>query len=43
MIVTITIILTSPNDKEKIFLESFTRDAFSNYFKVLILLSSLFS
>ena len=42
MIVTITIIFSSPNDKEKIFLESFTRDAFSNYFKVLILLSSLF-
>ena len=41
IIVTITIILTSPNFEEKIFLDSFTRDAFSNYFKVLILLSSL--
>ena len=40
--VTIAIILTNPNDEEKIFLESFTRDAFSNYFKILILLSSLF-
>ncbi len=41
IIVTITIILTSPNFEEKIFLDSFTRDAFSNYFKILILLSSL--
>ena len=42
IIVTILIIITSSNSEEKIFLESFTRDAFSNYFKVLILLSSLF-
>ena len=42
IIVTIAIIISSPNSDEKIFLESFTRDAFSNYFKVLILLSSLF-
>ena len=42
IIVTIIIIISSPNSEEKIFLESFTRDAFSNYFKVLILLSSLF-
>ncbi len=42
IIVTIAIILTSPNNVEKIFLDSFTRDAFSNYFKILILLSSLF-
>ena len=42
IIVTIAIIISSPNSEEKIFLESFTRDAFSNYFKVLILLSSLF-
>ena len=27
---------------KKIFLDSFIRDAFSNYFKILILLSSLF-
>ena len=39
---TITIILTNPNNEEKIFLDSFTRDAFSNYFKILILVSSLF-
>ena len=42
IIVTISIILTRPNNEEKIFLDSFTRDAFSNYFKILILLSSLF-
>ena len=42
IIVTMAIIISSPNSEEKIFLESFTRDAFSNYFKVLILLSSLF-
>ncbi len=42
IVVTISIILTSPNNMEKIFLDSFTRDAFSNYFKILILLSSLF-
>ena len=42
IIITISIILTSPNNEEKIFLDSFTRDAFSNYFKILILLSSLF-
>ena len=42
IIVTIIIILTSPNNEEKIFLDSFIRDAFSNYFKILILVSSLF-
>ena len=42
IIVSIAIIISSPNNEEKIFLDSFTRDAFSNYFKVLILLSSLF-
>ena len=42
IIATITIILTNPNNEEKIFLDSFTRDAFSNYFKILILVSSLF-
>ena len=42
IIITIAIIMTSSNYEEKIFLDSFTRDAFSNYFKVLILLSSLF-
>jgi len=42
IIFTICIILTSPNNMEKIFLDSFVRDSFSNYFKVLILVSSLF-
>ncbi len=42
IILTITIILNSSNNVEKIFLESFTRDAFSNFFKILILTSSLF-
>ena len=42
IVATILIILTSPSNKEKIFLDSFMRDAFSNYFKILILLSSLF-
>ena len=42
IIITISIILTSPNNMEKIFLDSFVRDSFSNYFKVLILVSSLF-
>ena len=42
LIVTISIILTNPSNEEKIFLESFIRNDFSNYFKILILLSSLF-
>ena len=42
IIVTILIILTGSNNVEKIFLDSFVRDSFSNYFKILILLSSLF-
>ena len=42
IIITISIILSSPDNEEKIFSNSFTRDAFSNYFKILILLSSLF-
>ena len=42
IIITISIILTNPNNTEKIFLDSFVRDSFSNYFKILILLSSLF-
>ena len=42
IVITILIILTSPNNAEKIFLDSFIRDVFSNYFKILILLSSLF-
>ncbi len=42
LILTILIIINNPNDKEKIFLESFSRDSFSNFFKILILISSLF-
>ena len=42
IIITILIILTNPNNTEKIFLDSFVRDSFSNYLKILILLSSLF-
>ena len=42
IIITITIIFNRPNIEEKIFLDSFTRDAFSNFFKILILISSLF-
>ena len=42
IILTIAIIINSPNNEEKIFLESFTRDSLSNFFKVLILISSLF-
>jgi NADH-quinone oxidoreductase subunit N len=39
---TIAIIFNSSNDVEKIFLESFTSDRFSKFFKILILVSSLF-
>ena len=42
LILTIAIILNNPNTEEKIFLDSFIRDSFSNYFKILILISSLF-
>ncbi len=42
ILITIAIILNSPNNAEKIFLESFIRDNFSNFFKVLILISTLF-
>ena len=42
IVATILIILTNPSSEEKIFLDSFIRDSFSNYFKILILLSSLF-
>ena len=42
LILTIVIILNNPNNEEKIFLDSFIRDSFSNYFKILILISSLF-
>ena len=42
LIITIGIILNNPNNQEKIFLDSFTRDGFSNFFKIIILISSLF-
>ena len=42
IIIIIAIIYNRPNVEEKIFLDSFTRDAFSNFFKILILISSLF-
>ena len=42
LIITIGIILGNPNNQEKIFLDSFTRDGFSNFFKIIILISSLF-
>ena len=42
MLVTIAIIFNNNSNTEKIFLDSFVRDEFSNYFKILILISSLF-
>ena len=42
LIITIGIIFNNPNNQEKIFLDSFTRDSFSNFFKIIILISSLF-
>ncbi len=42
IVITIAIIISNPNNEVKIFLDSFTRDPFSNYFKILILLSALF-
>ena len=42
IIITTAIIFNIPNIEEKIFLDSFTRDTFSNFFKILILISSLF-
>ena len=42
ILLTIGIIFNSPINEEKIFLDSFKRDAFSNFFKILILISSLF-
>ena len=42
MITTIAIIFNNSNSTEKIFLDSFVRDEFSNFFKILILISSLF-
>ncbi len=42
LILLILIILNGGNSSEKIFLDSFVKDSFSNYFKIMILLSSFF-
>ena len=42
ILITIVIIFNSSNTTERIFLDSFIKDNFSSYFKVLILFSSLF-
>ena len=42
ILVTIAIILNNSYSPEKIFLDSFLRDAYSNFFKILILIASLF-
>ena len=42
IIITIAIVLNNTNNTEKVFLDSFVRDEFSNFFKILILISSLF-
>ena len=40
IVITIAIIFNSSNNIEKIFLDSFIKDNFSSYFKILILISS---
>ena len=42
IVITLAIIFNSADNTEKIFLDSFVRDKFSNFFKILILISSLF-
>ena len=42
LIITIVIILNDNTGTEKIFLDSFVRDKFSNFFKILIIISSVF-
>jgi NADH-quinone oxidoreductase subunit N len=42
LIITIVIIFNNTNNTEKIFLDSFVRDGLSNFFKILILITSLF-
>ncbi len=42
ILITIAIIINTLSFNEKIFLESYSRDSFSNFFKILILISSLF-
>ena len=42
IIITAAIILNSTSTTEKIFLDTFIRDQLSNFFKILILISTLF-
>ncbi len=42
ILITILILLNSSGTSEKIFLDSFSKDAFSKFFKILLLVSSLF-
>ena len=42
ILITILILLNSSGTSEKIFLDSFSKDPFSNFFKILLLISSLF-
>ena len=42
ILITIVIVFNSSNTTEKIFLDSFIKDNFSSYFKILILFSILF-
>jgi len=42
LVITFGIILNNYNNTEKIFLDSFVKDEFSNFFKILIIISSLF-
>ena len=42
ILITTAIIFNNSNSSEKIFLDSFSRDTYSNFFKILILISSLF-
>ena len=42
ILLTIGIILNNSHSPEKIFLDSFLRDTYSNFFKILILIASLF-
>ena len=42
IIITMAIIFNTPNNTEQVFSNSFIRDEFSNFFKILILISSLF-
>ena len=43
IILIIMIIITNPQKEIKIFLDSFTRDGFSNYFKISFLFNNFFT